>query len=218
MNHLIFLDNKYTRCYYNIILNIKQENRKPLSRESLEFVYYEKHHIEPKSLGGSNLPENLVLLTAREHFICHLLLTKMTSGDSKRKMSYAFWGLNNQANKHQHRKTSSRFYDYSKSIMQESMSADRKNKSFEDLYGKEKSDKIKENMKYRKTRGPNTPEESLAASNRMKERHRENPWKRFMQTVGKLPRKECPHCNKIMDVGNYGRYHGDKCKLRQVCE
>ena len=32
--------------------------------------YYEKHHIQPKSLGGSNKKENLVRLTAREHFIC----------------------------------------------------------------------------------------------------------------------------------------------------
>lgn len=39
--------------------------------------YCENHHILPKSLGGSDSPENLVKLTAREHFIAHLLLAKI---------------------------------------------------------------------------------------------------------------------------------------------
>jgi predicted SprT family Zn-dependent metalloprotease len=36
--------------------------------------YSEIHHIIPVSEGGKNEPENLVELTAREHFICHWLL------------------------------------------------------------------------------------------------------------------------------------------------
>ena len=35
------------------------------------------HHIVPKSEGGSNDKSNLVSLTAREHYIAHLLLAKM---------------------------------------------------------------------------------------------------------------------------------------------
>ena len=27
-------------------------------------------------------------------------------------------------------------------------------------------------------------------------------------------RKICPHCNRSIGVGNYAKYHGDKCKLR----
>lgn len=53
-------------------------------KKSLEF---ERHHIIPKSLGGSSLKENLVDLTPREHFICHWLLAKI-HGD---KMIKAFW-------------------------------------------------------------------------------------------------------------------------------
>lgn len=45
--------------------------------------YTEKHHIIPKSLGGSDASENLVVLTAREHFFCHKILTKMYSPSSK---------------------------------------------------------------------------------------------------------------------------------------
>lgn len=39
--------------------------------------YSEKHHIVPKSYGGSNTKDNLVRLTAREHFIAHWLLFKI---------------------------------------------------------------------------------------------------------------------------------------------
>jgi hypothetical protein len=39
--------------------------------------YYEAHHIIPKCMGGADSKDNLVLLTAKEHFICHLLLEKM---------------------------------------------------------------------------------------------------------------------------------------------
>ena len=65
---MLFTENKYTRVYYRIV-----EHRK--SNPSTDPT--ERHHIIPKSLGGSDNPDNLVDLTLREHFICHLLLTKM---------------------------------------------------------------------------------------------------------------------------------------------
>ena len=66
---MIFIDNKYSQWYYNIINNAKVRE--------ITKKYTENHHIIPKSLGGSNKKENIVSLTAREHFICHWLLTKM---------------------------------------------------------------------------------------------------------------------------------------------
>ena len=39
--------------------------------------YGERHHIVPRSEGGTDDPENLVRLTAREHYIAHLLLAKI---------------------------------------------------------------------------------------------------------------------------------------------
>jgi len=76
-----FLDSKYTNWYDAVI--VRAQNR-ALPRDE----YYEKHHIIPKSLGGSNKKENIAKLTAREHFICHWLLTKMVS-DKKEK--YQMW-------------------------------------------------------------------------------------------------------------------------------
>lgn len=81
---MIFIDNKYTRWYYSIITS---------ANSRIPTGYTEKHHIIPKSCGGSNSKENLVRLTAKEHFICHLLLTKAVSNEFRFKMVYAFHGL-----------------------------------------------------------------------------------------------------------------------------
>jgi hypothetical protein len=43
--------------------------------------YTEKHHIVMKSMGGSDDPSNLVVLTGREHWIAHLLLYKIHKND-----------------------------------------------------------------------------------------------------------------------------------------
>jgi hypothetical protein len=42
--------------------------------------YCEKHHILPKALGGSDDSSNIVALTAREHFVAHMLLAYMHGG------------------------------------------------------------------------------------------------------------------------------------------
>ena len=39
--------------------------------------YSERHHIIPKCMGGSNSKDNLVRLTAEEHYVAHQLLVKM---------------------------------------------------------------------------------------------------------------------------------------------
>ncbi|MGZ7204812.1 HNH endonuclease signature motif containing protein, partial [Streptococcus pyogenes] len=39
--------------------------------------YKELHHIIPRCMGGSDDKDNLVYLTAAEHFVAHQLLLKM---------------------------------------------------------------------------------------------------------------------------------------------
>jgi hypothetical protein len=76
---MIFIDNKYTKWYHAIVQNA---NLRTLSDDT----YIEKHHVIPRSLGGVDSKENLVRLTAREHFVCHLLLTKMVTGPAQYQM------------------------------------------------------------------------------------------------------------------------------------
>ena len=78
----MYLQNKYTSWYNNII-------QRAQSRVLSADIYTEKHHVIPKSLGGSNAKSNIVCITPREHFICHLLLTKMTTGNNLFKMKHA---------------------------------------------------------------------------------------------------------------------------------
>ena len=76
--------NKYSKWYNHIVER---------ARFRITEDYTETHHIQPRSLGGSDEIDNLVALTAREHFICHWLLTKMTTGEDKAKMIYALNGM-----------------------------------------------------------------------------------------------------------------------------
>lgn len=58
--------------------------------------YTETHHIIPKCVGGTNDKWNLVKLTAKEHFICHLLLCELYPKESK--LKYALWRMCNVKN------------------------------------------------------------------------------------------------------------------------
>lgn len=84
MNIYFPLPNKYSQWYSNLIHKAK-------SRKLENTIYKESHHIIPKSLGGDDSPNNLVELTLREHYIAHLLLSKMYGGEAARKMYYALW-------------------------------------------------------------------------------------------------------------------------------
>lgn len=84
----------YSKTYRDIISLAILQNRKRHKVSSAGYVYYEKHHIVPKCMGGSDEPENLVFLTAKEHFVAHHLLSKM---HNTRELIYAFWAMCNQS-------------------------------------------------------------------------------------------------------------------------
>jgi len=71
-NHYCVQDMNYQKVYDDLIAKCQ-------SRQLID-GYKERHHITPKSMGGSNDQSNLVNLTAREHFIAHFLLAKIYGG------------------------------------------------------------------------------------------------------------------------------------------
>lgn len=95
---MIFIDNKYTSIYFRIVEQ---------ARNRIE--YTERHHIIPESffkkrkrkgalgwlIGDPENPRNKVLLTSREHLICHRLLPKMTTGKAKAKALNGLWAMLN---------------------------------------------------------------------------------------------------------------------------
>jgi hypothetical protein len=79
----------YLKIYKQIVEKAKSENRRKKNG-----IYYERHHIVPDFMfierkrkgpkghlpGDPDNPKNLVLLTAREHILCHVLLAKALYG------------------------------------------------------------------------------------------------------------------------------------------
>lgn len=76
---------------YEVIYAKLVETRK--NRELDPNEYYEKHHIWPKSLNGTDEKWNIVYFTAREHFVAHWLLYKICEGKDKIKMGYALFRM-----------------------------------------------------------------------------------------------------------------------------
>lgn len=91
--------------HYNLLMEKAQKAGRVKSKEA----YFEKHHIVPESEGGTNAKSNLVLLTAREHFIAHWLLYRDNPNIQAR--AYSFWRMcNKQSKKHKRITASSRSY------------------------------------------------------------------------------------------------------------
>jgi hypothetical protein len=91
----MFTDKFYSKVYFSTIEKaVKRGWKKALGRE--------RHHIIPRSLGGSDDKSNLVYLTCREHFLCHWMLVKITQGEARSKMVYALMGMRAE-NEHQNR-------------------------------------------------------------------------------------------------------------------
>lgn len=107
----------YINIYNNIISKAKDEQRIKNS-----IVYYEAHHIVPLCMGGGGTNKqwknhpNIVLLTAREHFLCHLLLSKMYPNNNK--IIYAFWMMCHVKNNSQNQRhiPSNRQYNEAKQL------------------------------------------------------------------------------------------------------
>jgi hypothetical protein len=66
----------HQKIYDAIIEKARNENRKKIrNKKKTEYVYYNNHHIFPKCMNGSDEQYNRQLLTDKEHYVCHKLLT-----------------------------------------------------------------------------------------------------------------------------------------------
>lgn len=92
----------YNKIYISIIS--KAQSRKKLDG------YIEKHHIIPRSFGGSDDDSNIVALTAREHFLAHFCLWKFSEKgtEARRSMAFAFHAM--KMDRHGQRYVNSKLY------------------------------------------------------------------------------------------------------------
>lgn len=75
--------------------------------------YIERHHILPRSLGGTDEKSNIVALTGREHYIAHLLLARFNRCSQT---AYALWMMQMSGAKHENRPyiKDSRMYEWAR--------------------------------------------------------------------------------------------------------
>lgn len=226
---MLFSANKYTRWYYDIIDRAKTRNL-PLNS------YFEKHHIVPKSLGGNNIEENLVKLTAREHFICHWLLTKMVDGNNQKKMAYACKMMMHSHGKRQQRyRVTSRIYE----TLKQNLNIILKGREFTNEW----KNKLKISAQLRAL-NEGTQEKSVRRANRIfgnkkrlgekrpgqsgsnnhfygkgffgEENHfygKHHTEETLKKLRGPKTKYHCNNCNALVGgKSNYNRWHGDNCK------
>jgi hypothetical protein len=221
-------------------LEVRIEKRKlwKLSKGS-EGAYYESHHIVPKCLGGTGKTfqwnhENIALLTAREHFLCHWLLHEVYPENIK--LTMAFWGICDFSNKknQQRHVPSSKVYEYIREANSKAQ------------IGIPRSEEVK--MKMRKPRtttekmkgkrktsvcphcnleGGNSNMKRWHFDNCLKHPHKNNkrPESKLKNRVmteaqrarfrGRRKTSICPHCNLKGETRNMKRWHFDNCKSLQ---
>jgi len=241
----MFLENKYTK-WYNIIV------QNALTR--VNNGYIENHHIIPKSLGGLDTTENIVALTAKEHFICHLLLTKMVAGTMKYKMHKAALMMATRHGPKQARyNVTGRTYNILKESLppvpvktREKMSVAQRQR-FDTIPGtflgkahsngtrlkmskkasRPKSTKWKDSASANR-KGRDAPNKGIPHSTETKQKisqavsgekngffgkhHSDEQRQKKREEKLASPKKVCYYCKAEVDVMNFGRWHGDRCK------
>jgi hypothetical protein len=132
-------DVDYKRLY-ELICNRGKEVRK--------LEYSENHHITPQCMNGSDDPENMTRLTAKEHYLAHWLLYKIYP--SNWKISNAFFWMATENKKNSRRITSTQ-YERAKIAMSKNCSVRMKDVG-NPMHKEDAKKKISESMK-----GDNNP-------------------------------------------------------------
>ena len=185
--------------------------------------YSEKHHIIPKSLGGTDEPDNIVCLTPRQHYVAHWILWKIHGS----RMTTAFNFMNglHRYGKRLNRRTTSKLKEEEierqrnkefsietrqkmrKAKLGRKLSPEHIEKVRQTRIGKPLSDDWKLNVSKAKS-GKGNGREGAKLSEETKRKIIESNFKRPMIT--------CPHCLKTMkDHGGAKRWHFDRCKERK---
>lgn len=148
--------------------------------------YWEKHHIVPKCMNGSNDENNLVLLTAREHYIAHWLLWKIYNN---KLLAKAFFSMSMQKDK---RRLSSKQFERIKKIESQRktglpLSEETKKKIAAFNIGKKRSVEAKKRMsEAAKNKPPVTEETKRKMSDSRKGKSRSEETKRKISETKKL--------------------------------
>lgn len=132
----MFIQNKYYKIYNRLC-------QRGQTRTLPQHIYKERHHVLPRSLGGNNTIENITTLTAREHFIAHLLLVKFTTGVNKSKMINAWFRMCCQKNSTHFNFITSRQFEQARTVFAGIAGWYMRGKKYEDIYGLKNAKRLK---------------------------------------------------------------------------
>jgi len=201
----------YLQIYSDIIENARLESRKKLKRDNKNYVYYERHHILPRALDGGDKKENLVLLTGKEHFICHKLLFEIFP--EEKSMSSAFFIMVFSKKRNRGYKIGAREYERIKKLFSEKQTG-KGNHMFGRTFKQPKvtcpyCEKVGGISTMKTYHFDNCIENSKNNKEEILKQRRENCY-----ITGKNQKRViCPHCEKVGGVSTMARYHFDNCKF-----
>ena len=183
--------------------------RQALNRCKYAGTYYERHHIIPKSLGGTNDKTNLVLLSAREHYIAHLLLynhyKSICDNYAFRKMAYALVSMASTNKNMQRMSLTSRQYE----IIKEAAHFSRAGHKVSDTTNYKKPKSKSHADAIRRARLQASPRTN-ATRQRMSEKLKGRI------NMQNLKISTCPHCQKTGQYVAMQRWHFNNCKHMEV--
>ena len=207
------------RKIYEDLMNDRL-NLKPLRiKQRRDGFYFEGHHIMPKCKGGtgnSSRPKNnknIVLLTAREHFLAHWLLWRIY-GD--RQMALAFHKMMSTT-KNTNRITSSKGYSEAREAFRITNIGNTYGKGAIKIISEEQKQKQSEKMKGRYV-GNNNPffgkTHSLETLEKLKKPKSKEHIEKLRYILKNKPKIKCPHCNREMNELNAKKWHFENCKMK----
>jgi hypothetical protein len=208
----------YKKIYDDLMqsrLSIKKERYV----QKKQGVYFEGHHIIPKSKGGLGTSHNgvnhpnIVFLTAREHFLAHWLLWRIYRDRSSALAFHKMMSINAS----QDRVKSSKGYEEARSAFSETNKGNQYGKGQVKIISEEQKRRQSDLMRGRHS-GENNPFygkkhsiETIAKLRKPKSAEHINKIKQRM--IGRI-KIVCNHCNKEVDELNAKRWHLDNCKQR----
>lgn len=188
--------------------------------------YCEVHHIVPKSLGGTDDKDNLIKLTARQHYVAHWILARALGGSAAR----AFFMMSNFG---RYGKVNSKTYDiaraeYSKLASEQMqgrtmppVSDATREKQRQAKLGRKLSPEHIEKVRQAST-GRVVSEETKRKVSEAKKgkgngrtgyKQTEATKQKIIQANFNRPIIQCPHCLKTMkDHGGAKRWHFSNCR------
>ena len=182
--------------------------------------YHERHHIIPKCIGGTNEEENLIDLSAREHFIAHKLLAQENPDNNS--LVFAWTCMAFPSNRVQERyELSPEEYEEAKKAISKAMSGrvvseETRKKLSESKKGKPLSEDTKQKLS-KSLKGREVPDETRKKqSESLKGRVFSDEHKRNI-SKGKTGRPQSEAQKAALAIvceNNKGRKHSDEAKAK----